>query len=292
MQKVFSWRKSMKDKVLVAGVEISNPNKTLFPKSKINKIDVVQYYEKIAPLILPHLSNRLLSVVRCHENIESEKFFKKHPTTEKEFVKTVYVGEDEYFYISNLKELVFQAQMGTLEFHTWGSTVKNLDKPDVMVFDLDPSEDVSLEKLRDGVRLVKDVLDGLKLKSYLKTSGGKGYHIVVPFSNSKGWDFFGEFSRDVALLLEAKHPNMFTSNIRKEQRQGRIFVDYLRNKKGATCVAAYSVRARENAPISFPISWKELDKISPNEVTISNFDKYLSKQNSWKDFAQEKQVLK
>ncbi len=282
----------MKDKVLVVGVEISNPNKILFPKSKIKKIDVVQYYEKVAPLILPHLNRRLLSVVRCHENIESEKFFKKHPTTEKEFVKTVCVGEDEYFYISNLKELVFQAQMGTLEFHTWGSTVKNLDKPDIMVFDLDPSEDVSLEKLRDGVRLLKDVLDGLKLKSYLKTSGGKGYHIVVPFSNSKGWDFFGEFSRDVALLLEAKHPNIFTSNIRKNQRHGRIFVDYLRNKKGATCVAAYSVRARENAPISFPISWKELDKISPNEVTISNFEKYLSKQNPWQDFAQEKHVLK
>ena len=219
----------MTEKTKIENIEITNPNKILFPNSGTRKIDVVKYYQKISPLMLPFLDRRLLSVVRCHENINGEKFFKKHPTTEKAFVKSVFVDEDEYFYITNMRELVFQAQMGTLEFHTWASKVSSLDRPDTMVFDLDPSEDVTLGKLREGVLLLKGVLDGLKLNSYLKTSGGKGYHIVVPFSKRKDWEFFGQFSKDIALLLEAKHKDFFTSNIRKDQRHAKIFVDYLRN---------------------------------------------------------------
>ena len=133
---------------------------------------------------------------------------------------------------------------------------------------------MDVKKLREGVLYLKEVLDTLKLKSYLKTSGGKGYHVVVPFTANKNWEKFGEIASQISLLLEEKHPKMFTTNMRKDKRNGKIFIDYLRNKKGATCVAPYSLRARKGAPISMPIDWSELNKIKPNEVNIKNFEKY------------------
>lgn len=276
----------------ICGIEISSEEKIVFPNDNITKLEIAKYYEKIATKMLPFLNERLLSVIRCHSDIEREKFFKKHPTTEGDYVHKFLVGDDEFFYVKTKKEIVFQAQMGTIEFHTWGSKVKSLDRPDLMIFDLDPSEDVGLEQLRDGVLKLKSVLSQLGLSTFLKTSGGKGYHVAVPFSKSKNWETFGEFSKQVALVLESKYPKMFTSNIRKNDRKGRIFVDYLRNKKGATCVAPYSLRARSTAPISLPIEWAELDKISPNEVNIKNIDKFLNNPEPWANIFNENQILK
>lgn len=277
---------------IVSGVKISNPNKIIYPKDIITKLDVVKYYEKIAPRILPFLNNRLLSVIRCHQGVSDACFFKKHPTTENDYVKTFMDGDDEYFYITTQKELVFQAQMGTIEFHPWGSSVPKIEKPNIMIFDLDPDEKLSLEKLREGVKLLKQVLDELNLISFLKTSGGKGYHIVVPFSNTKDWDSFSDFAKKIALFLESKYPNIFTSSIRKAERGNKIFVDWLRNSKGATCVAPYSLRSRDGATLSLPISWRDLDKISPNEINIKNFTKYLKPTDPWQEFFNVKQKLK
>ena len=277
---------------IVSGVKISNPNKIIYPKDIITKLDVVKYYEKIAPRILPFLNNRLLSVIRCHQGVSDACFFKKHPTTENDYVKTFMDGDDEYFYITTQKELVFQAQMGTIEFHPWGSSVPKIEKPNIMIFDLDPDEKLSLEKLREGVKLLKQVLDELNLISFLKTSGGKGYHIVVPFSNTKDWDSFSDFAKKIALFLESKYPNIFTSSIRKAERGNKIFVDWLRNSKGATCVAPNSLRSRDGATLSLPISWRDLDKISPNEINIKNFTKYLKPTDPWQEFFNVKQKLK
>ncbi|MBR6779222.1 MAG: non-homologous end-joining DNA ligase [Clostridia bacterium] len=276
----------------VAGVEISSPEKILYPKDKITKLDVAKYYEKVAPLMLPYLNKRLLSVIRCHQGIGDACFYKKHPTTENEYVKSFLDGDDEYFYVSNKKELVYQAQMGTIEFHTWGSQIPKIEKPNVMVFDLDPDEKLPIEKLREGVKLLKNVLDKLDLMSFLKTSGGKGYHIVVPFSNSKNWDSFNNFAKKLASFLESNYPNVFTSNIRKSERGGKIFVDWLRNSKGATCIAPYSLRSRDGATISMPISWRDLDKILPNEVNIKNYTKYIKQNDPWQEFFNVKQKLK
>ena len=169
--------------------------------------------------MLPYVENRLLSVIRCHEGIKGECFFKKHPTTDKEFVKTFKDKNEEYFFISTKEELVYQAQLGTIEFHTWGSKIQKVNKPDLMVFDLDPDEKLSLEKLRNASIKVKSVLDELHLKSFLKTSGGKGYHIVVPFSSSKSWDKFYDFSKQIALLIEQKWPQEFTTIIKKTSKE-------------------------------------------------------------------------
>lgn len=262
-------------------IKITNPDKILFPKQKIKKIDLINYYIDISSLMLPYLKNRPLSVIRCHEGINEDCFFKKHLSSDK-FIKSFVDGEEEYFCIDDQIGLIYQAQLGTIEFHTWGSTLPKVEKPDCMVFDLDPDKKLSIEKLRQAVENIKSILDELSLQSFLKTSGGKGYHIVIPFKNCKNWDKFYDFSRQIALLTENKWQNLFTTNLKKSERKGKIFIDYLRNNRGSTCVSPYSLRARDNAPISFPISWDNLYKISPEQININNYKSYLN--NSWDNF--------
>ena len=240
--------------------------------------------------MLPFLEKRLLSVLRCHSNIKEDMFFKKHPTNDKNMVNIFLDKDNEYFFIKSKEELIYQVQMGTLEFHTWGSNVAEVEKPNYMVFDLDPDGELEIDKLRDGVMCLKSILNELKLKSFLKTSGGKGYHIVLPFSSTKNWQSFYDFSKQIALIVESKWPKEFTTNIKKIERKKKIFIDYLRNNRGSTCVAPYSVRARDNAPISMPIFWNDLFRIKPNEINVKNYKDYMN--DSWNDFFQIKQSLK
>ena len=271
-------------------IEITNPEKIIFPKQKIKKIDVINYYFNVADLMLPFVKNRLLAVIRCHGGIAGECFFKKHPTNDADVCQRFFDDDEEYFFVKTQKDIISQVQMGTLEFHTWASDVKNLEKPNMMVFDLDPDEKLPLAKLCDAALKVKSVLDDLSLESFLKTSGGKGYHIVVPFKSCGGWENFYGFAKQIALLAEGKWPNIFTTNIKKSARGGKIFLDYLRNNRGSTCVAPYSLRARDGASISMPIAWQDLPRIKPNEITIKNYQKYQT--NSWQDFCNIKQKIK
>lgn len=271
---------------LIDDIKISNPEKIVFKKNKITKFEIIKYYEKISKKMLPFLENRILTVVRCHGGIEN-CFFKKHPTIKNEYIKTIDIknseGEkDEYFYIENKQGLIFEAQQGTIEFHVWGSQIKNLEKPDMMVFDFDPDEKMDLKQIRQGVKDLKKILDQLNLKSFLKTSGGKGYHVVVPFKPKVDWETFYSFAKKVASILEEKYPDKYTTNIRKANRKNKIFIDWVRNGRGATSVAPYSLRARDGASVSCPISWKELDKIAPNQLTMQ--DVLKRKGNPWKSF--------
>lgn len=261
--------------IKLCGTTISNPQKIVFKTGKITKLDVANYYAEIAPLMLKFLRNRLLTVVRCHSGNGAACFFKKHPLADKPHVKTFLLDGQEYFYLTTQKEIVFQAQMGTVEFHIWGCNVKNINHPNLMVLDLDPDPNLPLAKLRQGCKILKAVLDKLNLKSYLKTSGGKGYHLCVNLTRKLTWQQLEELSHQIALLLEAQHPELFTTTIKKLARKNKIFVDYLRNKKGATCVAPFSIRARANAPISMPIKWSALNKIAPNQINIKNYKSYL-----------------
>lgn len=270
-------------------IEITNPDKILYPKDAIKKLDVIKYYVCVSEYMLPYAKNRLLSVIRCHGGIDGECFFKKHPASDKDVEIFKYKGE-EYFYILDISQLIYQAQMGTIEYHSWASRVDTLNKPDVMVFDLDPDQNLPLPKLRSAVKKLKSVLDNLSLRSFLKTSGGKGYHIVVPFKKSKDWESFYAFSKNVALFAEKTWQDVFTTNVRKSERKGKIFIDYLRNNTGSTCILPYSLRAREGATISMPISWQELDKIRPNDININNYKRYIN--DSWKDFFKLNQVIK
>jgi len=209
-----------------------------------------------------------------------------------EFVMTVSCGneivdfeieKDDYYYIKNIEGLMNEVQMNSYEFHIWGSKVPRLKHPDLLVFDLDPDELMSLKKIRDGVRDLKSILDDLKLDSYLKTSGGKGYHIVVPISNVTLKEY-KEIALNIAKLMEAKWPDKYTSNIRKESRKGKIFIDYLRNSFGATSVAPYSMRLRKKPTISVPIPWSDLDNVKPDSYTIKDINELLKKPNPWPKF--------
>lgn len=281
-------KKKRNSQNIVEGIEISNPNKLLYKKPNITKLEVVKYYQKVAKRMLPYLQKRIISVVRCPDGIEKDIFFKKHLEDGREGIIKINIKNkknklENYYYVNSIEGLISETRMNTIEFHTWGSNVTAIEKPNIMVFDLDPDEHLSLKKLRDGVKDLKSILDELKLKSYLKTSGGKGYHVVVPIKNIN-WQEFRIVAKQIAELMEAKWPEKYTSNIRKEQRKNKIFIDWIRNTKGATSIAPYSLRARPNAPVSMPISWRELDKIKPNEITLKKALERIKKKDPWSNF--------
>ncbi len=295
-QKPATSNDSSSQKTVINGVEISNPDKIIFADWGITKANVAQYYADIAPYMLRYVSNRVLSIVRCPKGVSGECFFKKHPAADSKGVKKVSIpdsgGEDRpYFYIDKEQGLVYEAQMGTLEFHVWGSRVKTLEKPDLMVFDLDPDEGMELKQVRQGVNDVKSLLDELGLVSFLKTSGGKGYHIVVPLTPTKNWQEFRAFAKQLAELMERKWPERYTSNMRKEKRKGKIFVDWVRNSRGATSIAPYSVRARKGGKVSMPIAWDELGRVAPDGVTMLEALNRVKKGDPWKNFFKTRQKL-
>lgn len=288
--------KTDNEKCIIECVTITSPDKVLFDKSKITKKDVALYYEKIASRMLPFLKDRLISSIRCPDGIKGTCFFKKHLETKNKGVGKITIPSDnekeDYYYIKTIEGLISEVQMNTIEFHTWGSKVKKLDKPDIMVFDLDPDDKLELKKLKDGVKDLKSILDKLSLVSFLKTSGGKGYHVVVPLKPNTSWEDFRNFSKNIAKVMEEKWPNKYTSNVRKVNRKNRIFVDWIRNTEGATSIAPYSLRARKGAKVSMPILWSELEKVAPDDITMEEAIKRLKRKNPWEDFFDIKQSLK
>jgi bifunctional non-homologous end joining protein LigD len=289
--------KANANSLIIAGIKISNPDKVIFTGPEITKGDVIRYYAQVAERMLPYVSRRILSIVRCPKGVSQTCFYKKHPGPGSKGIITIPVsssgGETEdYFYIENISGLIAEAQMGTLEFHTWGSRVDALEKPDIMVFDLDPDEGMDLSRVRQGVRELKNMLAELSLNSYLKTSGGKGYHVVVPLIPAVAWDAFHDFARRVAEVMEQKWPDRYTSNVRKAKRTGRIFIDWIRNGRGATSIAPYSLRARKGAGVSMPITWDELDTVAPDGVNIAEALRRIGCDDPWQDFFRNQQQLK
>lgn len=273
----------------LADFEITHPEKILSRELGVTKGDVAEYYLKISKRMLPYLENRIISSVRCPGGIDSACFYKKHPAADSREVVAVRVPSDkgkneEYYYVADIGGLMSEVRMNTLEFHIWGSRVEKLEKPDVMVFDLDPDEGMDLERIRRGVADLKGMLDELSLTSFLKTSGGKGYHVVIPFLPAAGWDSFHEFAGGIAKTMEAKWPDRYTSSVGKSRRRNRIFIDWMRNGRGATSVAPYSVRAREGFPVSMPIAWKELDTIAPQGISMRDALDRMRRKDPWEGF--------
>lgn len=278
-------------------IKITNPDKIMFEKPRITKADIIEYYAKVSKRMLPYVNKRIVSIVRCPKGITEECFFKKHPTTTHKGIATLPVKNKEnevdmYYYIKNEIGLIYEAQMGTIEFHVWGSKVDKLEKPDIMVFDLDPDVGMDIKRVRQGVRDLKSILDELSLKSYLKTSGGKGYHVVIPFRPSVSWDEFYDFAKSIAQVMELQWPDRYTSNVRKINRKNKIFIDWIRNGRGATSVAPYSLRAKKSAAVSMPISWDELDNIAPDSIKMADALKRIETTDPWADFFENYQILK
>ena len=283
--------------IIVSGVKITSPNKVIYNDPEITKIDVIRYYEKVSEYMLPYVEKRILSIVCCPKGVSENCFYKKHPGSKLKGIAILPIHADDeeaedYFYIENKSGIISEAQMGTLEFHTWGSRVDELEKPNMMVFDLDPDEKMDISRVRQGVNDVKSILTELSLKSYLKTSGGKGYHVVVPLKPTVSWDVFHNFARGVAQVMEDKWPDRYTSNIRKSKRKDKLFIDWIRNARGATSIAPYSLRARKGGKVSMPISWNELDFVAPDGINMSDAILKIQGIDPWEDFFNNDQMLR
>ncbi|WP_080797059.1 DNA ligase D [Arabiibacter massiliensis] len=284
--------------LVVDGVTITSPGKLLFTDPDVTKEDVVRYYARVADAMLPFAGGRVLSIVRCPRGIGSACFFKKHPSPHAPGIVTVEVpssdGEpEEYFYVDSARGILEEAQMDTLEFHVWGSRVETLEQPDLMVFDLDPDKGLGLDHVRRGARDLKGLLEELGLETYLKTSGGKGYHVVVPFQPEASWDAFRDFAKRIAQTMAEKWPDRYTSNVRLAKRTGKVYIDWMRNGRGATSIAPYSLRARTGARVSLPISWDELDDVAPDAVTMADALKRVERgADPWKGIFEHRQALR
>ena len=290
-------KKMEKGSIIVQGVKISNPDKIIFKEPQITKADIVRYYARVSERMLPYISHRIMSVVRCPKGISEACFFKKHPNPGSKGISTISIQSDdgetkECFYIEDEFGLLNEAQMGTVEFHVWGSKAEQIEKPDIMVFDLDPDVGMDLGTVRQGVKDLKEILSELSLVSFLKTSGGKGYHIIVPLKPSDSWEVFHDFAGRVAQVMQRKWPEKYTNNIRKHKRTNKIFIDWLRNGKGATSIAPYSIRARQGAKVSMPISWDELETIAPDGIDMNEALGRISGEDPWKGFFSVTQGLK
>ena len=258
-----SSRRAAAAKTIVAGVTITHAERLVYPDAGLTKLDVVQYYEAVAERLLPHLAGRPLTVVRCPEGAAGQCFFQKHPAASLPHdVARVRVeghdGEAAYPVVDSLEALITMVQLGALEFHVWGSQAGSLETPDQVVFDLDPDSGVEWRTVRAAARRLRDELARRGLQSVLKTSGGKGLHVVVPLRREVGWPEVAAFARDVAEAMVEHEPDAYTATMSKAKRAGKVFVDHFRNGRGATAVAPYSLRARAAAPVALPIGWREL----------------------------------
>jgi bifunctional non-homologous end joining protein LigD len=251
--------------VALGAVRLTNPDKALYPESRITKRDLADYYRAISKWMLPHLRGRPLSLLRCPNGWEKQCFFQKNAgASPPEALERVQVktseGPASYMMANSAEALTALVQMGVLEIHPWGSTARSQGCPDRLIFDIDPDEDLEWTAVADAARQVNALLGQIGLTGFLKTTGGKGLHVVVPIVPKLPWDDIKGFSKAIAELFAATFPDRFTANMAKARRRGRIFIDYLRNAEGATAVSAYSTRARARAPVAVPLAWKELNK--------------------------------
>ena len=291
---------SKKAAVTSVGIKISHGERVIDESTGLTKLDLVRYYESVADAMLPHLKGRPTSLVRGPRGIGGQLFFQKHVDTLRipgvnELDPAFLPGHPPMFEIATPQALVHAAQLNAIEFHTWNATVKSIENPDRMLFDLDPGDGVSWQQVVEGTMLTKAFLDELNLKSFLKTSGGKGLHVVVPLSAVSSWDEVKDFSEAVVVHLARTIPQRFVAKSGPKNRVGKIFIDYLRNGRGATTAAAFSARSRPGLGVSMPLAWDELEALkSASQWTITNALSRIQKQRSdpWETYRRTRQTIK
>jgi len=279
-------------------VKVTHPDRVIDPSTGLTKLDLVRYYESIAEWILPHLKDRPLSVLRAPEGIAGELFFQKHPETSipgiREHDPALWPGHSALMSVDTLDALASAAQMNVVEFHTWNSTVTHLGTPDRVIFDLDPGEGVSWPHVKEAALLVRTLLTELGLQAWLKTSGGKGLHVVVPLAPRRDYDVVKGFANAFVRHIAKTIPQRFSAVAGPANRKGKVFVDYLRNGFGQTTVAAFSARARPGMGVSMPVSWEQLTSLkSGDQWTVATAREALSflAEDPWHDYWSTRQSL-
>ena len=284
---------------LIAGIRLTSPDRILFEELGLTKEALARYYESVGEAIVPELKGRPLSLVRCPQGPGEGCFYQKHIddkfSSEIERVPIQEsAGQGIYAAANTIEAVIGLVQMGVIELHVWGSTTADLDKPDRMIFDLDPDPAIAWRDVMAAAQSTRERLADLGLESFVKTSGGKGLHVAVPLARRHEWDEVREFSRAIAEAMAREEPRRFVAKMAKRERAGRIFVDYLRNSPGATTVAAYSVRAKPGAPVSTPLHWDELvGRLKPDTFHAGNVARRLNSLHSdpWKAFRRKSQTL-
>jgi bifunctional non-homologous end joining protein LigD len=289
----------------VCGVSISHPDRRVYPSLGVTKLDLARYYEAIAKWMLPHVVDRPLTLVRCpggapaHEGDASDCFYMKHSKLwAPEPLRRVRIREKtkvgEYLVADTAAALVGLVQMGILEVHTWNSTCADLERPNRVVLDIDPGDRVEWPDVVRAARLIRDLLQVMDLQSFVKTTGGRGLHVVVPLVPRADWTECLAFARAMADLLVRRDPALFTAKFAKLGREHLMLVDYLRNNRTNTSVAAFSTRAKAHAPVSVPLAWSELSPARPpDRFTIRTVLARVSRQSSdpWREYFRVRQQL-
>ena len=295
-------RKRLISEADLATIWVTNPTRRLFGKSGPTKLDIAVYYAFVGDFMLPHIMSRPVSLVRCPTGRPQDCFFQRHaftgmPSSVGTFDLTNSEGEDKsYLSVEDAKGYLALAQFGVVEFHTWGTTRKRLEKPDRVTFDLDPGEGMAWREIVEAAVHIRGELEALKLTPFVKTSGGKGIHVVVPIKPKLGWKAVHQATGQIAERLAAAQPDTFTTNMGKTHRKRRIFIDFHRNARGHTSAAPYSLRARTNLPASTPVSWADLESIdAPEDLNYSSLPGLLSMSGDpWADideFARDLPIL-
>lgn len=259
----------------IAGIEITHPQKIIYPELKVTKLDMVKYYVQIADKMLPYLKDRPLTLQRFPDGVSGDGFYQKNASDYfPSFVKTVKIatdnGNNTQVVCNSKKTLIYLANQGTLNFHIWLAKKDKLNKPDKIVFDLDPS-DTSFKKVKEAAHIVGDFLRKQDRNPELMTTGQNGLHVWYKIRRTKNFDTVREEIKSIAEKLTEKHPNLLTTSVRKDQRNKKIFVDYLRNSYGQTTICPYSLRPNKKAGIATPISWSKLEDLqSSDQFNLEN----------------------
>jgi len=292
-------------RVEIAGIAISHPDRVMFPAARITKVDLARYYESIADWIVPHVADRPLTLVRCPTGVapggakrSADCFFMKHSKVwapvairRERIREKTKVGE--YLIADSIAAIVGLVQMDILELHTWNARCARVEQPDRIIVDLDPGAHVAWGDVVDAARLVRGLLRQLDLESYVKTTGGRGLHVVVPLAPSAGWTACLDFARALAQAMVRAQPHTFTAQFSRSGRDDKILVDYLRNNRTNTSIAAYSTRAQPDAPVSTPLAWTELSADRPPRFTVVTIPKRLARLRAdpWKTYWKSRQRL-
>ena len=281
----------MLDQPAPPSIRITHPDKVLDPGSGLTKRALADYYWAIAARMLPHIAGRPLTLVRCPEGSNNQCFYQKHvnhmlpPGITGVNVPNKKTGANEqYITLDSPEALAGLAQMGVLEVHPWGSRNDDLEHPDRLIFDLDPDESLSWSTVTEAAAEVRTRLKKIGLTSFLKTTGGKGLHVVIPIEPTLDWTAAKDFAHRFVLAMERQNPRLYLTKMSKAARVGKIYLDYLRNQRDATAVAPFSPRARSGAPVSMPLAWSELDLPARPHFQVAEFDQWRSRlsKDPWK----------
>jgi bifunctional non-homologous end joining protein LigD len=271
-----------REETTIAGVRLTSPEKVLYPEQGITKRELAEYHLAVAGRMLTHLAKRPVTMVRCPTGRQKTCFYQRHAGSgvPEEISQVSIEGFDEpYLYIEDEAGLVALVQMGVLEVHPWNARIDRPDRPDRIVFDLDPGEGLGFADVVEAAHEVRAALDQVGLGSFAKTTGGKGIHVVVPIERTAGWDEAKGFAKALAAALAEAQPTRYLTRISKAERVGKIFIDYLRNDPTSTAVAPYSTRARPGAPVAMPLTWEELDvSLDPGRFNLRTVPKLIEKQ--------------